>query len=113
MNSALQCLQNTSQLTEYFLQRKYVEEINTENPLGSKGVLAKKYAQLIWNLHYESNGYFNPFDLKRCVGKLNPMFAGYGQQDSSEYLSYILDTLHEDLNRVKQKPNTENIDSNG
>jgi len=44
MNSALQCLQNTSQLTEYFLQRKYVEEINTENPLGSKGVLAKKYA---------------------------------------------------------------------
>lgn len=78
MNSALQCLSNIKILTDYFLERKYVEEINTENPLGSKGVLANKYAQLIRNLHYEDNNHFNPFDMKRCVGKLNPMFGGYG-----------------------------------
>lgn len=41
------------------------------------------------------------------------MFGGYGQQDSSEFLYYILDGLHEDINRVKVKPITENIESNG
>lgn len=35
MNSALQCLSNMSELTAHFLQRKYVSEINLQNPLGS------------------------------------------------------------------------------
>jgi ubiquitin carboxyl-terminal hydrolase 4/11/15 len=44
MNSALQCLSNTWELTKHFLERRYVEEINIDNPLGSKGKLAEKYA---------------------------------------------------------------------
>ena len=113
MNSALQCLSNTMELTKHFLDRKYVNEINLDNPLGSKGKLAEKYAQLVRNLHYESNSTFNPFAIKRAVGKLNAMFGGFGQQDSSEFLYYILDGLHEDINRVKQKPTTETVESNG
>jgi ubiquitin C-terminal hydrolase len=35
------------------------------------------------------------------------------QHDSSEFLSWLIDAFHEDLNRVLKKPNTENIDSNG
>lgn len=31
-------------------------------------------------------------------------FYGYSQQDSLEFLNYLLDGLHEDLNRVKEKP---------
>lgn len=30
-------------------------------------------------------------------------------QDSQEFLNYFLDKLHEDLNRVKDKPYIENI----
>jgi len=41
MNSGLQCLSNTKDLTEYFLMNKYRNEINLENPLGLKGELAK------------------------------------------------------------------------
>lgn len=44
MNSALQCLSNSHDLAMHFLQRKYVEEINLDNPLGSMGKLAEKYA---------------------------------------------------------------------
>jgi len=29
------------------------------------------------------------------------MFSGYGQHDSAELLNYLLDGLHEDLNRIK------------
>ena len=32
------------------------------------------------------------------------MFSGYLQQDSQELLSWLLDALHEDLNRIHQKP---------
>ncbi len=33
-----------------------------------------------------------------------PQFSGYQQQDSQELLAFLLDGLHEDLNRVKKKP---------
>jgi len=36
--------------------------------------------------------------------------VGYGQQDSQELLSYLLDGLHEDLNRVIDKPIIETKD---
>ena len=40
MNSALQCLSNTWPLTRYFLDQHFREEINYDNPLGTKGELA-------------------------------------------------------------------------
>jgi hypothetical protein len=53
MNSALQCLSNTAPLTSYFLSDRWKEELNTQNPLGMNGAVAKAYAQLvaqIWNV---------------------------------------------------------------
>jgi ubiquitin carboxyl-terminal hydrolase 4/11/15 len=47
MNSCLQCLSNTTLLTQYFINRYYEKEINLDNPLGSKGKLAKNYAKFI------------------------------------------------------------------
>jgi len=34
------------------------------------------------------------------VGKHQPMFAGNEQQDSQEFLTFLLDALHEGLNKV-------------
>lgn len=42
-----------------------------------------------------------------------PQFFGYHQHDAHELLCYILDGLHEDLNRVKTKPYFEDLDENG
>jgi ubiquitin C-terminal hydrolase len=47
MNSCLQCLSNTSPLKKYFLNKFYEAEINLVNPIGSKGKLAKNYANFI------------------------------------------------------------------
>lgn len=41
------------------------------------------------------------------------MFSGYNQHDSGELITYLLDGLHEDLNRVKVKPYVETKDYDG
>ena len=39
MNSGLQCLSNTAELTDYFLTKNYEGEVNVDNVLGSGGKL--------------------------------------------------------------------------
>uniref|UniRef100_A0A671VL28 Ubiquitin carboxyl-terminal hydrolase n=1 Tax=Sparus aurata TaxID=8175 RepID=A0A671VL28_SPAAU len=104
MNSALQCLSNASPLTEYFLNDQYEAEINRENPLGMRGEIAEAYADLVKQMWLSRSSYVAPRTFKTQVGRFAPQFSGYQQQDSQELLAFLLDGLHEDLNRVKKKP---------
>uniref|UniRef100_A0A674MNI1 Ubiquitin carboxyl-terminal hydrolase n=1 Tax=Takifugu rubripes TaxID=31033 RepID=A0A674MNI1_TAKRU len=104
MNSALQCLSNASPLTEYFLNDQYEAEINRENPLGMRGEIAEAYADLVKQMWLSRSSYVAPRSFKTQVGRFAPQFSGYQQQDSQELLAFLLDGLHEDLNRVKKKP---------
>jgi Ubiquitin carboxyl-terminal hydrolase len=45
----------------------------------------------------------SPRNFKQQLGKFAAQFVGYSQQDSQELLAFLLDGLHEDLNRVKSK----------
>jgi ubiquitin carboxyl-terminal hydrolase 4/11/15 len=38
MNSALQCLSNTYELTSYFLTNEFEKDINSQNPLGARNI---------------------------------------------------------------------------
>lgn len=44
--------------------------------------------------------YISPRDFKITIGKINDQFSGYEQQDSQELLLFLMDGLHEDLNKV-------------
>ncbi|XP_005228142.1 ubiquitin carboxyl-terminal hydrolase 11 isoform X6 [Bos indicus x Bos taurus] len=113
MNSALQCLSNVPQLTEYFLKNRYLEELNFCNPLGMKGEIAQAYADLVkqaWSGHHRS---IVPQVFKTKVGHFASQFLGYQQHDSQELLSFLLDGLHEDLNRIKKKEYVELCDAAG
>uniref|UniRef100_A0A8C3VN36 Ubiquitin carboxyl-terminal hydrolase n=1 Tax=Catharus ustulatus TaxID=91951 RepID=A0A8C3VN36_CATUS len=113
MNSALQCLSNTPPLTDYFLEDKYEAEINQNNPLGMRGEIAEAYADLIKEMWSGRQSHVAPRMFKTQVGRFAPQFSGYQQQDSQELLAFLLDGLHEDLNRVKKKPYLELKDANG
>jgi ubiquitin C-terminal hydrolase len=60
-----------------------------------------------------SNSSNAPWDVKSLIGKKVSKFSGFGQQDSCELVNYLLDLLHEDLNRIVNKPYVEMKDSNG
>lgn len=113
MNSGLQCLSNTIELTKYFCFDLYKKDINKENPLGMGGKLAASYADLIKEMWLSNSQRTAPHELKKVVGKRVTKFSGFGQQDSCELINYVLDLMHEDLNRVKKKPYVEMKDSEG
>lgn len=112
MNSAIQCLVHTPPLVEYFLQ-DYSEEINTENPLGMHGELALAFGELLRKLWSSGRTTIAPRAFKGKLARFAPQFSGYNQHDSQELLAFLLDGLHEDLNRVKRKPYIETKDSDG
>uniref|UniRef100_A0A674ALG1 Ubiquitin carboxyl-terminal hydrolase n=1 Tax=Salmo trutta TaxID=8032 RepID=A0A674ALG1_SALTR len=113
MNSALQCLSNTPPLTEYFLRSAYLEELNFTNPLGMKGEIAEAYADVTKQMWSERHYSVVPRLFKTKVGHFASQFLGYQQHDSQELLSFLLDGLHEDLNRVKNKEYIELRDADG
>ncbi|CAA0825439.1 Ubiquitin carboxyl-terminal hydrolase 9 [Striga hermonthica] len=112
MNSALQCLVHTPNLADYFLQ-DYSDEINEQNPLGMHGELALAFGYLLRKLWSSGGAPVDPRVFKGKLARFAPQFSGYSQHDSQELLAFLLDGLHEDLNRVKQKPYIETKDFDG
>jgi len=103
MNSVLQCLSNTKHLTNYLLNDEHLREINTSNS-SMKGSLIKAFATVIKGLWKGSGRVVDPSSLKGAVNRFAPRFSGYNQEDSQEFLRYLLEGLHEDVNRVLTKP---------
>lgn len=63
----MQCLSNTPPLTEYFLNDKYQEELNFDNPLGMRGEIAKSYAELIKQMWSGKFSYVTPRAFKVSI----------------------------------------------
>ena len=114
LNSAVQCLAHATPLTRHFLSHAYLPELNQNNPLGSGGNLAKAYDDVLKGLFWNNNttSSVTPKLLKRAIAQFAPRFAGFHQHDAQEFLAYLLDGLHEDLNQVIDKPYVEHPDDN-
>eukprot|EP01105_Mastigella_eilhardi_P002122 TRINITY_DN1254_c0_g1_i1.p1 TRINITY_DN1254_c0_g1~~TRINITY_DN1254_c0_g1_i1.p1 ORF type:complete len:1404 (+),score=288.29 TRINITY_DN1254_c0_g1_i1:40-4251(+) len=115
MNATLQCLSNTWLLTEFFANRKHEQDLNTTNPLGHHGDVAQQYASVVSKLWSGGRltSCFSPSSFKKTLARYAQQFAGNQQHDAHELLIFLLDALHEDLNRVKKKPYTEAVDAEG
>ncbi|XP_031391982.1 ubiquitin carboxyl-terminal hydrolase 5 isoform X1 [Punica granatum] len=112
MNSAIQCLVHTPEFAKYF-QEDYHQEINWQNPLGMVGELALAFGELLRKLWAPGRTPVAPRPFKAKLARFAPQFSGYNQHDSQELLAFLLDGLHEDLNRVKEKPYIKSRDADG
>ena len=66
---------------------------------------------MIHLLYDETRSSVTPSSLRERVGIIVPSWAGWLQQDSQEFLLWLLDGLQEDLNRILKKPYIEKPDS--
>ncbi|XP_035743125.1 probable serine/threonine-protein kinase DDB_G0282963 isoform X2 [Vespa mandarinia] len=104
MNSVIQCLSNTRPLLEYVMNEYYLVDINTTTS-SMKGALIKAFSQVIQELwQVDGDHVVNTLALKSQIQRFTPRFMGYSQQDAQEFLRYLLEGLHEDVNRVTIKP---------
>uniref|UniRef100_A0A1I8AQH0 ubiquitinyl hydrolase 1 n=1 Tax=Steinernema glaseri TaxID=37863 RepID=A0A1I8AQH0_9BILA len=78
-----------------------------------QGQLAVAYGALIHQMWSGKHSVVVPRELKSLIGKFEPRFNGYNQQDSQELLAFLLDGLHEDLNLITNKPYIEEKDADG
>lgn len=113
MNSTLQCMSNTPIFNSFFSNGRFVSDLNKTNPLGTGGKLAGVFGMLLRDMWSGEYAAVAPSAFKRTIGRFAPRFSGYSQQDSQELLAYLLDGLHEDLNRVKKKKPTKNVEAKG
>ncbi|XP_066443851.1 ubiquitin carboxyl-terminal hydrolase 43 isoform X2 [Eleutherodactylus coqui] len=117
MNAVVQCLSNTDLLAEYLGMEQFRAELNKakgnegpqkasteETSLAARGEVTERLASLVrglWTLEYTPQ---LSVDFKNVVAKYGSQFRGNSQHDALEFLLWLLDRVHEDLNSPFQKP---------
>ena len=117
LNSAIQCLRSVTELSRAFLSNLFKADINTTNVLGKQGRLATAYGAMLQdfclgsassppsgNAKPAKGRSFSPRKFLLQMRTLLPDFTLGRQHDAHEFLSILLDNLHEDMNRVRAKP---------
>ena len=104
MNCSLQCLSHTKDLTKYFLNYCFQNEINLSSTFGTNGILVKIYSDIINQLWLSKTKKINPIFFRCGFSQSTRKFLDNYQQDAMEFISIFLNSLHEDLNRVMEKP---------
>lgn len=108
MNAVLQCLSNTELVLSYFIMDQYKDDMRRSNKhtakkFGTKGELTEQLAALLkslWTSNYTPE-ISNEF--KATVAKYGCQYRGSSQHDAQEFLIWLLDKVHEDLNIAMKK----------
>lgn len=97
MNSTIQALSATTPMTMLFLSDDFKRAVQ-RNWKGSKGVMPELYSNLIRSLWKGDVSSIKPTTFRTFCGRLNSDWKNDVQQDAKQFLEFMIETLHEDLN---------------
>ena len=109
MNATIQCLSQTKELTNYFLNTKNQDKIINNNiALKNKNYyqLSPVYLELL-NKLWDKNGpqSISPKNFMNTIENMNPLFKKGKAGDSKDFIIYILEQLHKELKKSAIKKN--------
>ena len=98
MNSVIQCLSHTLPLRQLYVSDCYRQYLN------NKGDLSYAFKHVMLELWKTTSSYsVSPHYLKRQVGIAAPIFSDNRQHDAHEFMRFLLNELHEEINRASEK----------
>jgi ubiquitin C-terminal hydrolase len=92
MNSSIQCLSNIKYLSDNLI--KHFGEFDVD-----KQPLSLAFSSLVFDLFTTQKKYIAPKMFKKIIGKLNPLFEGMHAADAKDLIFFILEKLHQELNK--------------
>eukprot|EP00835_Amoeboradix_gromovi_P001291 NODE_56_length_25944_cov_0.235287.p5 type:complete len:476 gc:universal NODE_56_length_25944_cov_0.235287:6752-8179(+) len=109
MNSALQCLISSDLFIHGYLVHHFYRN---ENSSKTKKIKRVDLLDALAEFASTKSNSFSPSTIKSLLANRNPLFRGYGQQDTHELLIFLLDELHEESNFILKDPVPIHIDEN-
>jgi len=92
MNATLQCLAHIEYLTKFLLS-KY-------NNISPNKKLTYAYTEVLHNLWQNRNiSYYEPTYFKNTISEINDLFAGVQANDSKDLVIFLMENLHNELNK--------------
>ena len=61
------------------------------------------------NKFFKTNESYAPYEFKEKISKMNPQFKGVTANDAKDLINFLIMTLHEELNKAKEKKNNYNV----
>ena len=104
INSIIQILSNTPELMYYYVSGLYKKDIKISEVKKKgyvPGKLSEEFANLLGKMWIDNKKVATPQELKYAMADLNYIFNSNTQQDSSEFLIFLLNFLHDEINREK------------
>ena len=97
MNAILQCFAHVEKLTKHLLQRK--EEIKSKIATNK---LVSSYLEVLENIwENDSIKDYVPNNFRGIINSMNPLFKEKPWNYSKDFILFLLENMHNELNRVK------------
>jgi ubiquitin carboxyl-terminal hydrolase 8 len=109
INSVLHILQQLPFFVDYILLEKYLDDISDKN-FELKNLIIYELYRVLKLSHENNNINITPITFKKLLSKKNSMWGEIQQQDSQEFLTFIISTLEEELgNNIDYIPGKNNF----